>query len=74
MSPINIKMLCWFSEVWPQTKTIVMKSNCGEICFRQVKYVIKHSDSPIGEALYTIHCANHANQNDSKVFVLREYV
>lgn len=73
-APIGIKMLCWFSEVWPQTNTIVMQSTSGEICFKQVKYVVEHTESVLGEAIYTIHCGGtNGGQTSNSVFELIEY-
>ena len=73
MCPIEIKMVCWFSEVWPQTNVIVMQSNAGEVVFKDVQYVVRHDNSPVGDSIYTIHCANRTSPNKPTVFQLSEY-
>jgi len=68
-SPVSLEMICWFSEVWPQTNTVVMRSNGGELCFRGVQYVVRH-DLADGEIVYTIHCKNRKGTDTPSVYEL----
>ena len=73
-STMRIYLVCWFGEIWPQANKIIMRSNCGDICFCNVRYVVRQSDSPIGETVYTIHCGGDDGPERPTVYRLAEYV
>lgn len=68
-NPLSIKMFCWFSEVWPQTKTIVMKSNNGELCFRRVERVVEDSNPFLNGTTYTIQCASRGSSGRDSYYL-----
>jgi len=72
-NPISVRMYCWFSEVWPQTETVVMKSNNGELCLRRVDHIVELKSQGDAGTVYTIYCRDVSKHGRSSAYTFREF-